>query len=36
MPWRGRESDLIRDIIVVDNGSNPEELAILRTRKART
>jgi len=28
------ESDLIRDIIVVDNGSNPEEVAILRTRKA--
>ncbi len=29
------ESALIRDIIVVDNGSDPEEVAILRARKAR-
>ena len=34
MRWRAAQSDLIREIIVVDNGSTPEELAILRKRHA--
>ncbi len=29
------DSPLVREIIVVDNGSNPEELAVLRKRHRR-
>ena len=35
MPWRRPQSHLIREIIVVDNGSSPDELAILRRRHRR-